>query len=220
MWPRRQRAALPLPPRRKLRPRLRSRKLQRLKRRRKKLHRPRLKSRSPIRLLHLPHRLRSQSPASASSLRRLPAVSPGRPVSTSRPFPVPARMAASLRPTWKRLPLPVVRRQLLPPQHPQAHRLRHLPRVRPTKPFSSCSSRVPTSWCRMTACARSLPSVWSNPSRPFRISTFPWIANWIRFWRCAPSSTPPLPKGRQARLQAFGQRHGHQGAGSRAARRA
>ncbi|MNT18743.1 hypothetical protein D3C72_1539600 [compost metagenome] len=124
----------------------------------------------------------------------MPVVSPRKPVSTSRPSPGPARMAASSRPTWKRLPLPVVRRQLLPPQHPQAHRLRHLPRVRPTKPFSSCSSRVPTSWCRMTACARSLPSVWSNPSRPFRISTFPWIANWIRFWRCAPSSMLQHPK--------------------------
>ncbi len=71
-------------------------------------------------------------------------------------------MAVSSRQTWKRPPLPVVRRQLLPPQHPQAHRLPHLPRARPKKLFSSCSNPVLTNWCRMTACARSSPSVWSE----------------------------------------------------------
>ncbi len=54
----------------------------------------------------------------------------------------------------------------LPPQRCRSTGSSRCPRACRKTPFSSSSSRAPTSSCRMTACARRLPSAWWNPSRP------------------------------------------------------
>lgn len=92
-------------------------------------------------------------------------------------------------------------------------------RIRRDRSPAALFEPVPTNSCRMTACARSLPSALSDPSRPCRTSASASIASSMRCWRCAPGSTTPLPcKGWRAGLQAVGQ-HGHQGHGACAAPR-
>src|SRR5262249_5620438 len=141
--------------------------------RRRRLLKPRRRKQHRLRRLRLlPLRLRPQYlrpfrlVAIAPSPRRSLVVWPRKPGSTCPRLRALVHTAASSRAT-SRLPLQVVapRRLRLLLGHGLQHRLRPPRRsLLLTMPFSSYSSRAPTNSCRMTACARSLPSVSSSPN--------------------------------------------------------
>ena len=116
----------------------------------------------------------------------------------------------------RRRPLRPGRPRRAAPQQPAAAPARRAS----DEQVKACSSRLATSTCRMTACARPsrerlTESKQTDPAFLPDAST----ANSMRCWRCARRSTPPRRRTRTAsRLQALGQRLGHQGAGARAAR--
>jgi hypothetical protein len=113
---------------------------------------------APTRRQHRRRRHRLPA-ASAYFPRRSPVVLPGKPVSTSRPLPAPARMVAWSRLTSRKPPLRVGARrqplQLRPSVVPP--RLPPWQRVRRTTACGSCSRKALMNFCRMTACAKPLP---------------------------------------------------------------